>query len=334
MCCICIVLDALKESAPVIHWNIECYRIETTYSVTNPDKKIILWYHGKDEDHYVLKKAGYSVQSFHSEWTIANYMSDPMNYPKIAAIILPVGEVVGYSDLQKSITKYVKQAREKSANVTTGAANQNGNIADNGRERQRSSSSSSNSSNGSININNNTNKNNNDIELPIFLKWHSKKRDRMEKLLKDCVMKDVLTKSRQERVSHTSDEIYKFKDWIDISEDLPQLTNTLTNLTIEKSFVLKDKETRHDYNNQKSIFRDSEENNCDEQQRFQERLKIRGWKHGMLIKLGNHDNSDVPWWMSKIGFWITSILMLTIISRLKVYGVKDVTWRLIKQVSI
>ena len=89
-----------------------------------------------------------------------------------------------------------------------------------------------------------------------------------------------------------------------------------------------------DYDSKKSEFRDSEENNCDEQQKFEEKLKIRGYRKHMLVKLGNSDSNAVPWWMTRIGFWITSLLLFTIIPRIKVYGMEDLNWKLIKQISI
>ena len=54
----------------------------------------------------------------------------------------------------------------------------------------------------------------------------------------------------------------------------------------------------------------------------------------MLVKLGNSDDTGVPWWMTKIGFWVTSILTFTIIPRIKVYGMEDLSWRLLKEVSL
>ena len=107
------ILEALREMVPSIHWRVVCYSIETKYSMPNPNKKVILWLDGKEEDCFVLKKAGYSVKCLKSEWVVVNHLCDPMNSPKIAAIILPFGQVIGFTHLQRSITNKFKEAREK-----------------------------------------------------------------------------------------------------------------------------------------------------------------------------------------------------------------------------
>ncbi|ETO32376.1 hypothetical protein RFI_04743 [Reticulomyxa filosa] len=148
-----------------------------------------------------------------------------------------------------------------------------------------------------------------------------------EEFINELVGKKILVKSRKKVMTHRSQGTYKYAFCEDVSQDYPKTDCELIQLTLTKSYAFKNEQTKAHYTQMLERF--IHHNNKDEHYTFSETMSVQGFNDNILIKLG--PTNRMPWYNTSLGFWLASILLLTLIPRLKLLAMTGTAaWHLAK----
>ena len=287
------------------------------YGMSNKqDKKTVVWV-GSQSGGFKLEELGFHVQYFQYDWNGINYVSERTNQASICGIILPDG--YEGNRIQKSMMTKLRRNESHDQNLNDDEDEKVAiQIHDDEEEYEHS----------------------HDVQLGgddydgdiLFFRWNGD----IDKLIEDFKGKGIINTDRKKVVTHTDKKSYEYNNWTDISLEYPDFDkHEITKLNITKTYCLSNNETRNDYEDQKQEFLKS--NNKDEYQSFDEQINILGFKNCLTIKkqdgIGNVDKN--PFWFTIHGYWIYSVLGLTLYPRYKsstMFG--KCSWKIIKSISV
>ena len=268
-----------------------------------------------------MERLGFEVKYFKWDWDGVNYVSEKSNQSRICCIILPEG--YEGNRIQKSMLTKLEQ----------NDLNHDQNVDEDEKVAIQIHDDEESVDYGHEHVQCGMDNYKFDGEIVVFLRWNGD----MDKLIDDFKSKNIVNTDRKKVVTHTARQQYQYNHWSDISLDYPDFDkHEITKLNITKTYCLSNNETRNDYDEQKQEFMNK--NNKDQYQSFNEQTNILGFKNCLNIKKldgisGNMDKN--PFWFTIYGYWIYSVLLLTLYPRYKsstMFG--KGSWKIIKSISV
>lgn len=149
-------------------------------------------------------------------------------------------------------------------------------------------------------------------------------------LINDFIAKHIIQQQRSRVVTHTASKLYNYNQWNDISNDYPEWKYDITQLSLDKQYCFMSEDSRMDYQQQKKEFQ--MENKLDDYQSLTEELNIRGYEKSFVLR---KENDSIPWWMNAWGFWVASVLQMSLYPRIRLSTMTgSAKWTIVKQIGI